>query len=82
MKLPTHKADVETARRLAECSIDELEPILAEILTWIQDYNWPVAKILGPVLANCDDRIVTHVRAVLASAWCSPMNGGKTFGRC
>lgn len=66
MQLPRDKGDTATAKMLAQRSLDELAPHLAELLTWIQDYNWPVAKIVGPVLTACDDRIVPHIRAVLS----------------
>ena len=58
MELPKDKFDVETAKELRELSLDELEPVLGELLEWLQDYNWPVAKVVGPLLAGFDDRII------------------------
>lgn len=65
MDLPRHKSDLETALSLQACSLDELAPYLAELLVWFQDFNWPVAQRIAPILARSDARIVPHIRAVL-----------------
>lgn len=67
MELPPHKHDLETARAFEDCSLDELAPHLGGLLEWIQDINWPVARVVLPILARADDRIVPHIQAILVS---------------
>ncbi|MFT4977063.1 MAG: hypothetical protein ACI8S6_002968 [Myxococcota bacterium] len=65
MKLPETKLDVEEARALGRCSRDELAPHLPQLLAWVKDFNWPVAKLIAPTLAHSDDRIVPHIETIL-----------------
>lgn len=48
--LPKDKNDIETALKVTKASDDDLEPILPHLITWMQDLNWPVTKILAPRL--------------------------------
>ena len=41
--VPKNKFDIETAEKLNEYSIDEVRPIVPDLLEWLQDANWPVA---------------------------------------
>jgi hypothetical protein len=41
-----------------------VEPILPELLEWLQDYNWPVAHVLGPFLSSIGLPMLTYVRKV------------------
>lgn len=40
--IPKDKSDIETAEKLNEYSLQELRPIIPELLEWMQDGNWPV----------------------------------------
>ena len=66
MELPQHKHDLERARAFEDCSLDELATHLGGLLEWIQDINWPVARVVLPVLARSDGRIVPHILAILS----------------
>jgi hypothetical protein len=46
-QLPADKHDVESVCRLENLDVASLGPLIPELLTWLQDMNWPVA---GPVL--------------------------------
>ena len=65
MKLPQHKHDTAIAAVFGSLSMDELAPHLPELLGWMQDFNWPVAKVLQPILACSDRRIAPHIIDVL-----------------
>ena len=41
--VPKHKDDIKTAEKLNGYSIDEVRPIVPDLLEWLQDANWPVA---------------------------------------
>ena len=44
-----------------------IEPLLGGLLEWFQDYNWPVARALEPVLNQLGEEVVPHVRDVFES---------------
>jgi hypothetical protein len=49
-----------------------VEPILGELVEWLQDCNWPVAHVLSPFLASIGKPLVSHIRNVLQTndgAW-------------
>ena len=65
VRRPQHKTDIEAARALLDAPLDMLAEHYAELLEWLQDMNWPVARPVAAALAQADDRIVPQVRAIL-----------------
>ncbi|UCE03873.1 MAG: DUF5071 domain-containing protein [Candidatus Latescibacterota bacterium] len=61
------KHDVESARKLVALGYPVVAPALSDMMEWIQDMNWPVAKVLAPFLAALGEAVVPEVRRVLAS---------------
>ena len=67
LTLPSSKTDVETARALIGVGYPAVAPVLNELIEWLQDYNWPVAKVLAPFLAGIGLPLVPHIDRVLSS---------------
>ncbi|MFB9329405.1 DUF5071 domain-containing protein [Paenibacillus aurantiacus] len=65
--LPRDKMDTETVRRLQDVHPLQLQPILPELLTWMQDINWPVAQELPKVLIPCGKLLIPELKRVLNS---------------
>ena len=65
--VPTSKGDLTRARAAVEAGYPAVDPILGELLKWLQDYNWPVAHILGPFLASIGVPLVPHIWRVLGT---------------
>lgn len=65
--LPRSKHDLDAARQIASASPDELTPNIPDLLTWLQDINWPVARLVADGLSRCGDPLVAPVRDVLRS---------------
>ena len=63
---PKTKDDIETARRTVEAGYPSVEPILYELLTWLQDCNWPVAHVLFDFLASIGAPLAPHIRRVFS----------------
>ncbi len=63
--IPENKHDLERANAAVAAGFPIVQPILAELLEWVQDFNWPVARVLAPFLAAIGLPITSHVRAVL-----------------
>ena len=57
-------------RKLAEIvriGYPEIAPLIPELLGWLQDGNWPIARQLAPFLAAIGLPLVPHIRHVLAT---------------
>ena len=65
--VPVHKGDLERAQAAVNAGYPAVEPIIGKLVEWLQDYNWPVAKILAPFLASVGTQLVPHISSVLQS---------------
>lgn len=66
--LPRDKHDVAAVERLSALGYPAVEPVLPELLEWIQDINWPVARVIAPFLAGIGRPLAPQVRPVLRSS--------------
>ncbi len=64
--VPRDKFDLAAANAAAEAGWPTIEPKAEQLLLWIQDANWPVARILAPALAVVGAPLAPYVRQVLA----------------
>jgi hypothetical protein len=48
--IPEHKFDTEKVELLNNLTFEEIEPIIRNLLEWLQDGNWPVSRPLGKYL--------------------------------
>lgn len=65
--IPVHKFDIERAEAAVDAGYPAVSPILDELVAWLQDANWPVARVLVPFLKSIGAPLVPHVRRVLAT---------------
>ena len=63
--LPKDKHDTDKVKGIVALGFPAVEPILPDLLEWMQDVNWPVAQALLPFLANIGGPLAPHVRHVL-----------------
>jgi hypothetical protein len=56
--IPEDKDDFETVERLKAISFDELKPIVSELLTWLQDLHWQIARSIAEILIPFVDRLI------------------------
>lgn len=64
--VPNNKYDISTMDKLRQLTDEEIAPILPALLAWIQDMNWPVARVVLPVLALHQASLVPHILSVLS----------------
>lgn len=50
--IPEDKFDVEKVKLLYNLTFEEVEPIIQDLLEWLQDGNWPVSRPLGKYLLS------------------------------
>lgn len=63
--IPKDKFDVEAVERLKTLPANELVPLLPELMTWMQDMNWPVAKPVVELLLTYPNEITPLIDDVL-----------------
>ncbi|MCL2674486.1 MAG: DUF5071 domain-containing protein [Defluviitaleaceae bacterium] len=66
--IPKDKFDLSTIDRLKMIDEERIEPLLSQLLEWIQDLNWPVAQpLFDDVLPKFHVRLIPHIKEVLNS---------------
>src|SRR5215469_1934 len=62
--VPVRPGDTAAARRAVALGWPGVQPVVSELLEWIQDYNWPVARILAPFLASIGRPLAPYLRPI------------------
>ncbi|MEM9416337.1 MAG: DUF5071 domain-containing protein [Planctomycetota bacterium] len=65
--LVRHKSDIENAQQLVALGYPAVRSVLPQMMEWIQDMNWPVARVLQPFLVSIGEPILPEVRRVFES---------------
>jgi hypothetical protein len=65
--VPKDKFDCSGIETLKSIDIKDAEPILYDLMVWMQDLNWPVAKELKKVLPRFHENLVPHTMAIFNS---------------
>lgn len=63
--LPEHKHDVDAVSALADLPVAAWLPYAPQLLTWLQDANWPVAQPVARLLRQGGREIVPAIAQVL-----------------
>jgi len=62
--MPRDKLDTEKAAAVVALGYPAVEPVIEEMLQWMQDINWPVAQIFQPFLATIGAPLVPYIRTI------------------
>lgn len=65
--IPQNKFDNMNIHKLEQLSDIEIKPIIRELLEWLQDYNWPIAKEILPIIIYHQNVSMPHIIDVLES---------------
>ena len=60
-----HKFDLQAVQHLKALPAEQVVPLLPDIMTWMQDMNWPVAKPVVELLLMYPNEITPLVLQVL-----------------
>jgi Domain of unknown function (DUF5071) len=84
--VPTHKSDWAAIDNLKKASSSQIIDVAGDLLTWIQDGNWPVARGIRDVLTLYTNQIKNDLIKVLRGdddvwkRWCITMIIDMTQG--
>jgi hypothetical protein len=63
--LPRGKDDLASVQLLQQRTPDELEPITLNLLKWLQDANWPIARHINEVLLTFGKLLIEPIHQIL-----------------
>jgi hypothetical protein len=63
--IPKTKFETEKVDALIQLGYPAVQPILPELMTWVQDMNWPVARVLRPFLVSIGAPLEPYIREIL-----------------
>lgn len=65
--LPADKHDLPKAEAIVALGYPAVDALLPELIAWMKDINWPVAKVLTPFLAGIGEPLAPHLRMIFES---------------
>ena len=74
--LPRHKSDSERVRTVVALGYPGVASVLPDLLTWLQDANWPISRSVARFLVSIGGPVFPLVREVFAGTdgtwkyWC------------
>jgi len=63
--IPKDKFDLETVEKLKQHSFEDIEPIVLDLLEWLQDMNWPVSQHIAALLLPYSEKIAHEIIQIL-----------------
>lgn len=63
--IPKDKGDIATAEQLKNYSYEQIKTIVPELLIWIQDMNWLVAKAVSEFLQSISEFLTEDILKIL-----------------
>lgn len=63
--IPKDKFDNSTINQLCKLTDNEMQPIIFDLLEWLQDYNWPIAKDILPIVVLHQNIAMPHILTIL-----------------
>ena len=63
--IPKHKHDHDVISGLKALSFEQLKPIIPELLEWLQDLNWPIARPIADILKPFADKLTPEIIKIL-----------------
>lgn len=65
--VPQHKSDFERVSLLKQQPSENLKVILPELLEWLQDGNWPIAKDIEDIVLEFGIELIPHIKHIFNS---------------
>lgn len=65
--VPVDKHDHAAVERAVAIGLPDINPVLPDLLVWLQDANWPVAGDIAPLLADAGPEIAPHILEIFAN---------------
>ena len=63
--LPKNKFDDSNIIKITKLSDEEIQPIIYDLLEWLQDSNWPIYVKILPIVASHQNIVISDIINVL-----------------
>ena len=63
--IPKDKFDNSTINQLCKLTDNEMQPIILDLLEWLQDYNWPISRDILPIVVIHQNIAMPHILTIL-----------------
>lgn len=63
--IPKDKFDLEAVEKLTQYSFKDIQPIVPDLLEWLQDINWPVSNSIVEFLIPFSEEIAPEILKIL-----------------
>lgn len=63
--IPQDKSDDSHIEQLKKLTADEIAPIMAGLLEWTQDYNWPISREIIDIVIQFQEVAIPHMLEIL-----------------
>ncbi len=63
--IPKDKFDNSTINQLCMLTDNEMQPIIFNLLEWLRDYNWPIARDILPIVILHQNIAMPHILTIL-----------------
>ncbi|NHZ78695.1 DUF5071 domain-containing protein [Massilia sp. CCM 8695] len=63
--VPTDKHDLAAVQAAMAAGWPAIAPVVPDLLAWMQDPNWPLARTLAPLLASLGAPLAPAIRQIL-----------------
>lgn len=63
--IPKDKFDNSTINQLCKLTDNEMQPIIFDLLEWLQDYNWPIARDILPIVVLHQNIAMPYILTIL-----------------
>lgn len=65
--LPRDKSDTDRAQALVDLGWPAVAPVIAEIVAWHEDANWPVARVFQTLLVSVGKPLAPYILDVMST---------------
>lgn len=66
--IPKDKHDFDSINRIKLLSDEDIKPIIPDLLKWLQDSNWPIAREVMKILHRFDGELTPYIKEILCSS--------------
>ncbi len=63
--IPKDKFDQKVIASLKKLSFEQLKPIIPDLLEWLQDMNWPIARPIADILEPFTEKLTPEIIEIL-----------------
>jgi hypothetical protein len=65
--IPMHKSDFERVEKLKALNLEDIKPILPDLMIWLQDQNWPISQGIEDIIIEFQSDLIPHIKNIFST---------------